>query len=149
MKVINITTKSTSSGTKTVLKSIGTGNVTASSLNVRKVAFVGRNVIGIIKKGFKVNLYGIQGGFYKIMYNGQVGYICKSYVSLINTQLNKTQYIIEGQQYIATKSMDRQSNPPLIYFLKTLNFAGVVPPHIYGIPKKVFKYVTKGKRIVK
>ena len=43
---------------------------------------------------------------YKISYNGQWGYICKSYVRLINTQLNKAQYVVNGQQYISTKNMD-------------------------------------------
>ena len=85
------TTNSTSSVSTPALTSTGTGNVTASSLNVRKTASMGSSIMGIIKKGLRVNLYGTQDGFYKIMYNGQVGYIAKTYISLSNSAVISSQ----------------------------------------------------------
>ncbi len=107
VKATSATTNSTSSATTPVLQSTGAGNVTSSSLNVRKTASMGSNIIGIIKKGLRVNLYGTQDGFYKIMYNGQVGYISKTYISLSNSavitsQNTETKSISSFMSYLNT-----------------------------------------------
>jgi len=77
------TTKTTT--TTPVVASTGTGTITASRLNVRKLASASCSILGVIKLGDKVSLYGAQGEFYKIKYNGQNGFIAKSYVSLGGT----------------------------------------------------------------
>ena len=108
----------TTNGTTPAAQSTGVGNITASSLNVRKTTSMGNNIIGALKTNQKVDLYGSQNGFYKIKYNGQWAYISASYVSLGsntpssntpsrgNLPESKTKYIENGRQYIATKSMD-------------------------------------------
>ncbi|MBW9173272.1 C40 family peptidase [Clostridium estertheticum] len=93
---------STSSLNRSLLQSIGTGIVTAYSLNVRKEATMGDNVIEIIKKGLKVNIYGTQNSFYKIIYNGKVGYISKTYISLVNTQSSRAKDIDRLMAYVNT-----------------------------------------------
>ena len=103
--------------------STGIGTITASTLNVRKSASIGNNVIGSISLNGRVDLYGIQNGFYKIKYNGQWGYVSKSYVSLNNAPANNTNYTANGQQYVATKSINS-----LMSYLNT--FLGT--PYLWG-----------------
>lgn len=86
----------------TELKSIGVGTVTASDfLSVRKAASLSNDVLvlGITLPNQKVDIYGSEGEFYKIKYAGQWGYIYKSYVSVVNDEIGKAQYIVNGQQY--------------------------------------------------
>jgi len=111
---------STTTVAMSTTKSTGIGNITASSLNVRKATATGNNIIGVLKINQKVDLYGSQNGFYKIKYNGQWAYISASYVSLGSNVVflgsvtpsrgsvteNRTNYIANGQQYVATKSID-------------------------------------------
>lgn len=126
-------TNSTSSVKVALLKSMGNGIVTASSLNVRKVASMGNNIIGVIKKGLKVNLYGTQNSFYKIMYNGKVGYISKTYITFTNSE-------VVNPKDSRTKIIDR--------FMTYLNtFIGM--PYLWGgtTPAKLNtagKYVSGG-----
>lgn len=125
------TNTNTSTGTdSTSSVTTGIGNITASSLNVRKTASMGNNIMGVIKINAKVNLYGTQNGFYKIKYNGQWGYIAKTYVSQGNsapsrggTTENESKYDSDGQQGTATKNIDS-----LISQLNT--FLGM--PYLWG-----------------
>ena len=116
VKKASATTNSTSSVSTPVLTSTGTGNVTASSLNMRKTASMGSSIMGIIKKGLKVNLYGTQDGFYKIMYNGQVGYIAKTYISLSNSAV------------ISSQNSGTKSSSSFMSYLNT--FLGM--PYVWG-----------------
>ena len=118
----------------------GIGNVTASSLNVRKTASMGNNVMGAIKINAKVDLYGTQNDFYKIKYNGQWGYIAKTYVSLGNDTPSRgdtTENNSNGQQSTATKSIDS-----LISQLNT--FLGM--PYLWGGTTPA-KYNSNGKYV--
>ena len=88
--------------TTTEAKSIGVGTVTASDfLSVRKAASLNNNVMvmGIVYPKQKVEIYGSEGEFYKIIFDGQWGYIYKSFVSVANDQISKPEYIVNGQQY--------------------------------------------------
>jgi uncharacterized protein YgiM (DUF1202 family) len=62
--------------------SSGTGKVTASILRVRNGAGLNYSQIGSLPKGTTVEILGESNGFYKIDYNGQTGYISKTYVEL-------------------------------------------------------------------
>ncbi|MCB2299414.1 SH3 domain-containing protein [Clostridium tagluense] len=101
VKIVN--ENSTSSVTPTpVTKATGVGTITASDfLSVRKTASLDSDVIVMGKKypKEKVDIYGTQGEFYKIKYDGEWGYIYKSYVSLGDTTSNKAEYVEDGQQY--------------------------------------------------
>ncbi|MGH4051719.1 MAG: SH3 domain-containing protein [Clostridium sp.] len=117
VKAISATTTSVATSTE---KSTGIGNITASSLNVRKNASLGSNIMGALKTNQKIDLYGSQNGFYKIKFNGQWAYISSSYVTVGsnvvvlgspalsrgNLPTSKTEYTINGKQYNATKSID-------------------------------------------
>jgi len=117
--IVTAAPASTNAATSTE-KSTGIGNITASSLNVRKSASASGSIMGTVKTNQKVDLYGSQNGFYKIKYNGQWAYISTSYVtkgsntillgsptpSRGNLPTSKTQYTINGKQYYATKSID-------------------------------------------
>ena len=84
------------------LKSTGMGTITASDfLSVRKTASLGNDsfAIGKMYPNEKVEIYGEQDGFYRIKFSGQVGYIYKSYVSVVNTSLTEAEYVTDGQQY--------------------------------------------------
>lgn len=84
------------------LKSTGVGTITASDfLSVRKTASLGNDsfAIGRMYPNQKVEIYGEQDGFYKIMFSGQLGYIYKSYVSVVNTSSTEAEYVADGQQY--------------------------------------------------
>ena len=91
-------TKPITKPTTPVVQFTGVGTITVSSLNVRTTASMGNNTIGAINPTKKVNIYGMQGDFYKIRYYGQWGYICKSYVMVVNAPLNTVQYIATGHQ---------------------------------------------------
>jgi len=144
---------STNAATSTE-KSTGIGNITASSLNVRKTASASGSIMGAYKTNQKVDLYGSQNGFYKIKYNGQWAYISTSYVTMGsnavllgsptpsrgNLPTNKTQYTINGKQYAATKSIDS-------LIAQTNSFLGT--PYLWGgtTPAKFSaagKYVSGG-----
>ncbi|MGV8980695.1 C40 family peptidase [Clostridium sp.] len=84
------------------LKSTGVGTITASDfLSVRKAPSLGNDsvAIGRMYPNQKVEIYGEQDGFYKIKFSGQLGYIYKSYVSVVNTALTEAEYVADGQQY--------------------------------------------------
>ena len=88
--------------TTPAVKSISVGTITASDfLSVRKAASLANNIIvlGKIYPKEKVDIYGIQGDFYKIKYYDQWGYIYKTYVCIDNNPLVKAQYIANGEQY--------------------------------------------------
>lgn len=102
-------TTSTSSPTTPVEKSTGVGTVTASDfLSVRKTPSLNNDVVvmGKIYPKDKVDIYGTQGEFYKIKFNGQWGYIYKTYVSVVSDILAKAQYIADGQQYVTKATGD-------------------------------------------
>src|SRR5665647_622428 len=54
-----------------VVQFTGVGTIIVSSLNVRTTASMGNNTIGAINPTKKVNIYAMQGDFYKIRYYGQ------------------------------------------------------------------------------
>ncbi|WP_096190289.1 SH3 domain-containing protein [Evansella halocellulosilytica] len=59
---------------------IGSGEVTASRLNVRASASTGSSIIGSLSNGTTVDLYGEEGSWYKVRVNGNWGYVHKDYV---------------------------------------------------------------------
>lgn len=118
-----VTTNSTSTVPTPVVQFTGIGTITTASLNVRKTAAIGSNVIGSINSNKKVNIFGMQGGYYKISYYGQWGYIDKLYVTVVKTPLNKSQYIINGQQYNAQKSIN---------YLMTYSSSFLGTPYLWG-----------------
>ena len=59
-----------------------TGTVTGitTTLNLRSGASTSASIIGTLKNGAKVDITGESGNWYKINYNGRVGYVSKDYV---------------------------------------------------------------------
>ncbi|MCI5727249.1 MAG: SH3 domain-containing protein [Clostridium sp.] len=59
-----------------------TGTVTGikTTLNIRSGASTSASIIGTLKNGAKVEITGESGNWYKINYNGKVGYVYKSYI---------------------------------------------------------------------
>ena len=59
-----------------------TGTVTGitTTLNIRSGASTSASIIGTLKNGAKVEITGESGNWYKINYNGRVGYVSKDYV---------------------------------------------------------------------
>jgi len=97
-----LATNSTSSATTPVVKAIGAGTIIASDfLSVRKAASLASDVtvMGKLYPKEKVDIYGAEGEFYKIKYDGEWGYIYKTYVTLVTAPLIKAQYVKDGQQY--------------------------------------------------
>lgn len=79
------------------------GEITASSLNVRSGASSSFGVIGGLAKGTKVSLNGKINGFYKINYKGITGYISADYVKILEgTTLGTNAAVSRGTtgQYI-------------------------------------------------
>ncbi|MBC8532344.1 SH3 domain-containing protein [Gehongia tenuis] len=72
---------STTPPTPTTPDIIGTGTVTASALNVRSGPSTGYRVMGTLRKGAKVSVYDGANGWYKIDYNGSIGYVSGDYLS--------------------------------------------------------------------
>jgi len=126
------------------------GEITSKSLNIRSGAGTTYPVTGVITIGSKVTIYDKLNGFYKIIYKGQTGYISELYVkvsegniantnstssgnvpvlqptgvaAVINTTINKPQYIANGQQYDVLISGDN-----LVTYSNT--FVGM--PYLWG-----------------
>ncbi|HFJ9501360.1 TPA: SH3 domain-containing protein [Bacillus paranthracis] len=55
--------------------------VKSSSLNVRSGAGMNYEVIGVVEPNQKVQVVGQQGGWYKINYNGKIGFVGMNYLS--------------------------------------------------------------------
>lgn len=57
-----------------------TGVVTANALNVRAKATTLSKILGVLKKGSTVKIYGESGNFYKTTFNNKTGYVAKKYI---------------------------------------------------------------------
>ncbi len=57
---------------------------TTENLKVRAQPNTSAEVLGTLKKGTKVETYGLKDGWYEIKYNGKTGYISEKYTSLTN-----------------------------------------------------------------
>ncbi|MDI3528973.1 MAG: lactocepin [Thermoanaerobacter sp.] len=106
---------------------VKTGRVTASVLNVREEASTSTKVIGTLSKGTVVTLLEEVNGWYKINYNGKIGYIYGKYVDVISSSSDVT--IIKTVKVTAKSGLNvRVSNSTSAAKL------GVVP---YGAELKV------------
>ena len=65
---------------RTISTTKGTVTGVNTSLNVRSGASTSASIIGTLKNGAKVDITGESGNWYKINYNGRVGYVSKDYV---------------------------------------------------------------------
>ncbi|MDY3827275.1 MAG: SH3 domain-containing protein [Clostridium sp.] len=65
---------------RAISKTKGTVTGVNTSLNVRSGASTSASIIGTLKNGAKVEITGESGNWYKINYNGKVGYVYKSYI---------------------------------------------------------------------
>lgn len=66
--------------------SIGTGSVRGTSVNFRKRPSTNADVIKKLDRGEKVNVIGVERGWYKISVNDEVGYIHPDYLEVIKAQ---------------------------------------------------------------
>lgn len=65
----------------TLTVSADTGCVTASVLNIRQAPSTSAAIIGTLTNGESVEVYASEGNWYKIAYNGGVGYVYGSYIA--------------------------------------------------------------------
>ncbi|MDQ0215302.1 N-acetylmuramoyl-L-alanine amidase [Oikeobacillus pervagus] len=72
-------------------KYIANAMATVSSLNVRSAANSTSPVIGSLKRGETVGVYGITGYWAKVNYKGKTGYVHKTYLKLKNINANPLQ----------------------------------------------------------
>ena len=61
-------------------KVIATGTITGGNINLRKTASSSGEVLGVIPKGTKVGIIASNSGYYKVQYNGNVGYVLSTYI---------------------------------------------------------------------
>lgn len=59
-----------------------TGTVTAESLNMRSKASTDGSVIRVLREGTNVTIQSVTGGWYKIKYGGETGYVSKKYITV-------------------------------------------------------------------
>ncbi len=71
---------SSSSGGETLTSTTGTGETTASNLNVRASASTNSKIVSSLSRGTKVNLYGKSGSWYKVKIGNNFGYVHGSYM---------------------------------------------------------------------
>lgn len=83
---------------------IGTGEVTASKLNVRASASTSSAIVSSIRKGTKEDLHGKTGDWYKIKMGSQWGYIHGKYVKVTSTSSNSDS---SGEAITAPADLDR------------------------------------------
>ena len=61
------------------------GVVTGNGVNFRSGPGTGYSVYACLPKGTQVTVNGVEGGWYKVSYNGQNGYMSKDYISVHKT----------------------------------------------------------------
>ena len=60
-----------------------TGVINASSLNIRQKPSLSSSILSSIPNNTKISTLGKSGAFYKINYKGKTGYVCSSYVKIV------------------------------------------------------------------
>ncbi|MGL5751087.1 MAG: N-acetylmuramoyl-L-alanine amidase, partial [Paraclostridium sp.] len=76
---------------------IKTGEITASSLNVRSGYGTSYSKIGSLSKGSKVEIVEEKSGWYKIKYNSGYGYISGEYVNISSGEVAPPEFIKKGK----------------------------------------------------
>ena len=69
---------------------LGTGSVDAKLVNLRNGPSTGTSMLAQLKAGEKVEIFGFNSGWYKVRYEGQIGYIRSDLVALQEKPLNNT-----------------------------------------------------------
>ena len=60
----------------------------SSNVNLRKSATMDSNILCELKNNTNISILGQQGDWYKVNYNGQIGYLFGTYIGLGNTSTN-------------------------------------------------------------
>lgn len=80
---------------------VGTGVVTANSLNVRTQPNTSGDILVALKKGASVDVIGITGTWYKVTTADSVtGYVCPDYINITNATPAESQ--VEGSAIVAS-----------------------------------------------
>lgn len=69
---------------------LGTGSVDASLVNLRNGPSTSTSMLEQLKAGEEVEIFGFNSGWYKVRYEGQIGYIRSDLVTLLEKPLNNT-----------------------------------------------------------
>ena len=69
---------------------LGTGSVDASLVNLRNGPSTSTTMLEQLKAGEEVEIFGFNSGWYKVRYEGQIGYIRSDLVTLLEKPLNNT-----------------------------------------------------------
>ncbi len=79
--------------------SFGTGTVTASALRLRSEANTSSDILSVVSKGVSVSvLEDVQNGWYKVDYNGVVGYMSAEYLDVTADSENKEEVISSSEE---------------------------------------------------
>lgn len=91
------------------------GTVNADKVYMRPQASTSSGYIDRLSKGAKVALLDIKGDFYKIRYDGRVGYMMRKFVSVPSGTLSRFKQAIEPQstsKYAKVNSISALGDPP-------------------------------------
>lgn len=66
-------------GAKTGKKEIGSAQITAAALNVRKGPSEGHDVLGVLRENDRIKIYGEKNGFLELRIGDEIGYISSEY----------------------------------------------------------------------
>nr|WP_175476067.1 SH3 domain-containing protein [Evansella caseinilytica] len=105
---------SSNSGSSITSQVIGSGEVTATRLNVREKASTSANIIGSLQKGSKVSIFEKSGQWYKVKIGSSWGYIHGDYVKYTSSSSNSgssssTSQVIGSGEVTATRLNVRES----------------------------------------
>lgn len=90
--------------------------VNTNTLNVRKGAGTNYGILGTVKKNAKLDVQGTSGNWYKITFNGKIGYVSKSYIKVTNSTSSSSSSssssstaVASGYTYTATANVNVRS----------------------------------------
>ncbi|MGM9554766.1 MAG: NlpC/P60 family protein [Faecousia sp.] len=69
---------------------LGTGSVDANLVNLRNSPSTSSTMLDQLKSGEEVEIFGFNSGWYKVRYEGQIGYIRSDLVTLLEKPVNNT-----------------------------------------------------------
>ena len=85
------------------------GTVNATEVRYRTGPSTSNNSLGVIPKGTKVDIIGINNGWYKLVYNGKTGYMRSDYIDLNGASNSTTNTDTKVEENTSNKTEDTSS----------------------------------------
>jgi uncharacterized protein YgiM (DUF1202 family) len=99
---------------------IGTGKVTASSLNVRSGPSTGSSRIGSLARNAQVDILEKQGSWYKVKRGSTVGYVHGDYLNVSNGQESSRDSVVNQGGIVTASALNVRKGPSTSYSRITL-----------------------------